>query len=64
VLYYFSGGVALVCLALCLVLPLLVFAEQMELGRMQWLLIFITLVYFVSALIWMRQREGRGAPPD
>jgi cytosine permease len=63
-LYYFAGAVSLACLALCLVLAVLVFAGKMELRLMQWLLIFITAVYFVSGFTWMGQRERRvSAPP-
>lgn len=58
-LYYCSGALALVCLALCLVLPLLVFAGKMEPQLFKWLLIWVTLVYFTAAVTWISQREKR-----
>lgn len=57
--YYFSGVVALVCLALCLVMPLLVLTEKMEPQLFKWLLIWVTLVYFASGVTWISQRENR-----
>ncbi|GAG01909.1 unnamed protein product, partial [marine sediment metagenome] len=54
-LYYFSGAVALVCLALCLVLPALVFAGSMDDRTFKNLLIWVTAVYFVSGTIWISQ---------
>jgi NCS1 family nucleobase:cation symporter-1 len=62
-LYYVSGIVALVCLALCVVLPLLVFAGGMEAPLLKRLLIWVTLVYFAAAVTWIGQREKRKSTP-
>ena len=58
-LCWLSGAVALVCLVICVVLPLLVFAGRMELQLFQWLLICVTLIYFGAATVWITQREKR-----
>lgn len=58
-LYYGSGLVALACLALCLVLPMMVFAGSLGPETFKNLLIGITLIYFVSGTIWISQREKR-----
>ncbi len=60
-LYGISGAVALVCLVICVVLPLLVFAGRMELQLFQWLLICVALVYFGAATVWITQREKRNS---
>ena len=58
-LYYVSGTVALACLAACLVLPISVFAGRLQPDRLKTILIWVTLVYFVSGVTWMKQRDGR-----
>jgi len=62
-LYYLRGAVALACLVLCVVLPVLVFAGRMEAQLLKRLLIWVTLVYFVSAVAWISQREQRTSTP-
>jgi cytosine permease len=57
--HHLSGGVALACLALCVVLPLLVLAERMKPQVLKSLLIWVTLVYFAGAITWISQRERR-----
>jgi cytosine permease len=71
--YYYSGGLALVCLILCVGLAICVFAGLLPLDpperqRTFWhglyfkrVLIWITAVYFVSGTIWMTLREKRKA---
>ncbi len=67
IVLYVSGVTALVCLSLCLVLPLFVFvssyagadvfrANRLALGKF---LIWITLLYFVNATIWVSKWEQR-----
>lgn len=67
VVYYASGILAIVCLCLCVVLPLFVFftsyaggevfrASRATLGSF---LTWITLVYFVSATVWLGKWEER-----
>jgi cytosine permease len=56
---YLSGTVALACLVLCVVLPLLVFAGRLEAQVFKWLLIWVTLAYFAGAVIWISGREKR-----
>jgi len=58
-LYYYAGGLALACLALCLVSSFCVFRSYMLIGQFKFHLIFITIAYFVSAVVWMNQREKR-----
>jgi NCS1 family nucleobase:cation symporter-1 len=63
-LFYLSGAVALVGLALCLILPLWIwlsgpagYEDRVALFRA--LIFWITLVYFVSGTIWLSQWERR-----
>jgi hypothetical protein len=67
VLVHIYGGVALLCLSLCLGLPLGVFASSysgMEAFRANaaWLktaLVWITIVYFIAATLWLSGRQQR-----
>jgi purine-cytosine permease-like protein len=65
-LYYASGLVALVCLAMCVLCPLGVFVQWIMDEHVKSHLIPLSLGYFIAAIIWLRQREkmrgeGRGA---
>jgi NCS1 family nucleobase:cation symporter-1 len=64
VLYYGSGGLALVCLALCALIPLWIFVSgpdgyEWRKAMFENALVWITLVYFASGAVWMNQRERR-----
>jgi len=56
-LSFFSGGVALICLTLIGAFALCVFMSFLPADAFLYQLNFLTLVYFVSAVIWVRQRE-------
>jgi NCS1 family nucleobase:cation symporter-1 len=58
-LFFFSGLLALFCLALILALSWCVFVGYLRPEVFKHHLIFLTLVYFVSGVIWIRQREKR-----
>jgi len=58
-LYYGAGGLALVSLAACLVLPVLVFAGRLAARQFEVILIGVTLAYFIAAAAWMGEREKR-----
>jgi cytosine permease len=64
ILYYVSGLIALATLVLCIVLPLWVFLSgtqgylpRLEAFKMH--LMWITLAYFVSGTLWLREYERR-----
>jgi len=58
-LYYLAGGTALVCLGLIGLLSLSVFMGYLMAKDFIYQLNFVTLVYFVSSVIWIRHRDRR-----
>jgi hypothetical protein len=62
VVFFISGFVALACLILCLLLPLWLFFNPLEnfqeqVAEFQNLLLWITVVYFISGMLWICQFE-------
>ena len=53
-----AGGTALTCLTLCLILPVAVFAGSLGRLEFQGILIWVSLLYFASALVWMGLRPS------
>ncbi|MCX7426584.1 MAG: nucleoside transporter [Planctomycetia bacterium] len=58
----FAGLVALICLALCVILPAWVFLSPGEAHLERWMtvkreLIGITVLYFVSGIVWIQQHQ-------
>ena len=72
-MYYYSGSVALLCLALCLFFSICVFQGYMasdspvkclkfnDYLSFKNILIVVTAIYFISGVIWMSLRERRNA---
>jgi NCS1 family nucleobase:cation symporter-1 len=59
----FAGLVALICLALCVILPAWVFLSPGEAHLERWMtvkreLIGITVLYFVSGIVWIQQHQS------
>ena len=57
--YYLFGGVAALCLVLCMAFPVCVLMGYLDVSIFKRHLVLITLVYFVSAGIWIIQRDRR-----
>ena len=57
--YYVAGALALISLLLCLLLPALVFLGSMSIASVKTWLVPVSVVYFLSGIVWMTQREKR-----
>ncbi len=61
-LYTASGAVALTCLILCVAFPAATFLGWTTRAQLHSHLVLLTIIYFLSGVVWMRQREKRPAP--